>query len=202
MVDASLMALTPYVRRHMEECEKTSHGGVAKAVVEAYRRSGKREFPESTLRRRIYDVVTVFCVIGYVQKVEKTLVWVGHLSQIIRPFHKDLEQAKRRVQSKEQALQSKMRLFMAYQVLLATNRDASKTENVRALPTIVLGQRGPPWKVQNVSPANPLTIEADVRPKVFSPFDILSCRTFSDTAIALARRSLPDSPLVAELFPA
>jgi hypothetical protein len=46
-----------------------------------------------------------------------------------------------------------------------------------------------------------LTIDAEVCPTIFSPVDIMSCMTFTEDAIEVARRCLPDSPLISELAP-
>jgi hypothetical protein len=202
MTDTSLKAITSHVRRHIECFKLTTHGTVADAVVAGYRDSTEGAFPEHTLRRRIYDVITVFCVIGYVQKVDKTLVWIGELSRGPSPFLKDIEQATRRIQSKEQVLQYKMRLFLGYQSLIAANRGISKPSGVLSFPAIVLGRRGPSWTVRPSPPSTQLTIDADVIPDVISPFDIVSCRPFNFDVIDRARLLLPSSPLVEELLPA
>jgi hypothetical protein len=103
--DTSLKAVTPHGRRNIEGPKQTTHG----AVVASYRDSAKGPFPKHTLQRASM-MSFHFLPHRYVQKVDKTLIWAGELSRDPAPFAKDMDQARRRIQSKEQVLQYKTRL--------------------------------------------------------------------------------------------
>jgi hypothetical protein len=201
MADTSLKAVTHRVRHHIEESKRTTHQAVTAAVIADYRQSSPGDLPENTLRRRIYDVITVLRVIGYVQKVDDILIWIGDVRCDDSPPRPVVGQTTCRVQSKEQFLQCKMRLLLLYNALIETNRTVPKPANAISFPVIIASGRGPPWIIRSGPSAKKLTIESQVLPELVSPVDILLCKPFSENAVESARRCLPSGPLVAALLP-
>lgn len=196
--DMRLRTVTSHVRRYIEQCQRTTHTAVADALVAEYRAASGGVLTDETLRRRIYDVITVLRAIGYVQKADSALIWIGDVGTNGR-CRREAEQALRRVQSKEQTVRYKLHLLLLYNSLIAMNRTIRKPANAIFFPMIVIGS--PAWHVEKGGTANLLAVESRVRPTVFSPIDILMCKPFDEDAMEGARRRLPPGRIVDELVP-
>jgi hypothetical protein len=187
----SLKTVTAHVRQHLEGCQRTTQTAVADAVLAIYRSAVPNGLPDESVRRRIYDVITVLRAIGYVHKSDSALVWVGEIAMNARSGGES-EKVLRRVQSKEQLVHSKIRLFLHYSALISTNRTTRKPANALCFPMIVVGAVA--WQVERREGS--LAIESRVRPEVFSPIDILMCKPMDEDAVEGARRTIPGRPLI------
>jgi hypothetical protein len=200
MADTSLQAVTPLVRRYIAAVKCTTHNGVTDAVIAEYSESTDGQFPEQTLRRRIYDVVTVLCVVGLVQRVDKALLWTGELAAHAPALRGEAKQASARIGAKEQLLERRLRLFLGFKALIEMNRNPQRPARALPFPMIVVGLRPEPWSCHRIGVK--LAIEADSSPVVLSPADIIASIAFTEEAIDVARRCLPESPLIAKLVSA
>jgi hypothetical protein len=183
--DANLRSISARVKEHMQTLRCTTIVDVANAIVAEYQSNGS-VIAEDTLRRRVYDVITVCTAIKYIKKADKALLWAGDDA-----FQKDRsldEQKMRRARmdSKEESIRHKARLLLFYRALMVANRSASRPITAIAFPLIVIGRKGPNWSVRQDQDNHRLTIEAATKPKIISPFDILSMRTFPQDVIDAA----------------
>jgi hypothetical protein len=197
MADTSLKAISSRVKLELETRRHTSIPELTAAIISDYK-SQWDSVPDDTIRRRVYDVVTVFIVIGYVQKSQKTLDWVGKVPSDDPSVPAQIATISRSVEHKQELLRHKLRLLFLYRALITANRTSSRPNNAIPFPTIVLG--GKRHITVRKDSDRQLTIECPRLPEVFSPVEILMGRGFTHEEIAIVKESLPKAPIVMQLL--
>ena len=85
--------------------------------------------PEPSFRRRIYDVITVFTCLGYVEKNEGNLTWIGKPENSKPPEYDEIYT---RILAKEDELRDKARRLLIYKALIIENRNKQRTNEPKA----------------------------------------------------------------------
>jgi hypothetical protein len=199
MADTSLKAISHRVKMELEARGHMTLPELTSCLISEQAAQGE-SFPDETLRRRIYDVVTVFDVIGYVQKTQKSLDWVGRLIRDDQSLRPQIETVTRKLDHKLEILRHKVQLLFLYTALVAANRHFAKPSNAITFPAIVLGcKMGARVSVSKRSNRQ-ITIDCPRRPELFSPFDILTCKSFSEEDAERGRRALPDAEIITRML--
>jgi hypothetical protein len=200
MRETSLRVIADRVRNHIEASHRTTNTAVADAVISQFRQTSNQPIIEENVRRRVCDVISVFKTVGYIQKTENSLIWVGH-TDIKGPGPEEIDRVSRRIASKEQLLQYKMKIFLLYSALIGMNRTMRKPQNAVDFPMICIGSRGGQCAIERSGNDGGVLFESRAKPEVFSPIDILMSKPFDEDAVEGARQSLPRAALVDRLIP-
>jgi hypothetical protein len=199
MADTSLKAISRRVKMELEARGHMTLPELTSCLILEHTSHGE-SFPEETLRRRIYDVVTVFDVIGYVQKTQKSLDWVGRLLRDEQSLRPQIEAVTRKLEHKFELLRHKVQLLFLYTSLITANKHFAKPETAITFPAIVLGSKmGSRVSITKRSNRQ-ITIDCPKRPELFSPFDILTCKCFTDEDAERGRKALPEDELITRML--
>jgi hypothetical protein len=143
---------------------------------------------QRTLRRRVYDVLNVFCAMGLIAKDNK---FIRYRPLVASGKQTDSgTQIQSRLLVKESRLTAKTRLFLGYQLLLAGHRERPRLPNAIQLPSIFVafGDVGN-GHVQRAFDGRRLEIIAHSPPRFFSPMDLFERMAFpAEEQIGCLRR--------------
>jgi hypothetical protein len=186
----------------LQTSESTSFSDVADRVI---RRLDEEEIgavgEQRTLRRRVYDVLNVFCATGLVVKDSKTIRYLpmvsgGRSSEIA-------QQIRERLVFKEKILLEKTKLFLGHQLLIQRNRDRERLGTATQLPAIFVafGDLGD-GHVQRALDGKRLEIIAHSAPRFFSPMDLFDKFRFPmEEQVKLLRENPRLREIEALIFP-
>lgn len=122
-VKSSLKDLAKIIYDKLYELKNTSIKDFTAYVMSQYQIS----IPESSFRRRIYDVISVFTCLGYVNKVDGNLEWIGKESTVQKP--PQYTETQNRIEAKQQILRQKARMLLIYKTLIKENMRKTKGNN-------------------------------------------------------------------------
>jgi hypothetical protein len=189
--DTSLKAISIRVKEYMETTRCATNTEITNAVVTGLQSTGDT-LPVQTLHRRIYDVITVLTVVGHLKKTEKGNLWTGERRPQGSRHVPELQAKATRIESKEEALRYKARILMLYRALVCANRAVPRPPRALSFPLIIIGQKGSEWVVRTDRDKREIWIEAASKPKLYSPFEILACKSFPASVMQNAITSLPE----------
>jgi hypothetical protein len=199
MADTSLKAISRRVKMELEARGHMTLPELTSCLISENTLQGE-SFQEETLRRRIYDVMTVFDVIGYVQKTQKSIDWVGRLIRDDQSLRPQIDAVSRKLDHKLEILRHKVQLLFLYASLIAANHHFAKPDNAIIFPAIVIGcKMGARISISKRSNRQ-ITIDCPKRPELFSPFDILTCKCFTQEDAERGRRALPDAEIITRIL--
>lgn len=124
-VKSSLKDLTKIIYDKLCELKHTTVKDFTSYVMSQYQIS----IPEPSFRRRIYDVISVFTCLGYVNKTDGNLEWVGKPSNNQKP--PQYSETQFRIETKQQLLKHKARMLLIYKALIKENMEKPKTNDTR-----------------------------------------------------------------------
>ena len=191
----SLKAISALVKDKIKAARKTTYTDIANQIIREF---ASEADPASivTLKRRIYDVITVLSVLGYIEKIDRRIEWVG---QSDVPFLRNSEIMRRRmrVESKRQNFRYKAKLLLLYKSLIEMRKPTAKPAKALSLPTVIVRatdnehlatkrQRGDSGRQELV-----ITSEKGV-PYTFSPLDILNRMSFPDEIVRRVYDATPE----------
>lgn len=122
-VKSSLKDLTKIIYDKLCELKNTTVKDFTSYVMSQYQIS----IPEPSFRRRIYDVISVFTCLGYVNKNDGNLEWIGKPSANQKP--PQYSETQNRIETKQQLLKNKARMLLIYKTLIKENMEKQKTNN-------------------------------------------------------------------------
>jgi hypothetical protein len=189
--DLGLRAVSTCIKEYLESVQCATQHDITNSIVDTYQ-SSNPEIPAKTLHRRIYDVITVFTCIGHIKKENQSLVWVGPNRPRESPRIADLAARTTRIESKEEALRYKARLLLLHRALISANRTAVSPAHKIQFPVMVIGQKGSDLTLHSDPIRHRICIEARHKPKILSPFEILSGKTFTAAAMEQAVAESPE----------
>jgi hypothetical protein len=187
----------------LEESNSTSFAEVADRIIATI---GAEEVgtqsEQRTLRRRVYDVLNVFCATGLIVKDNKFIQYrpilgTGKQSDVGH-------QIQARVLLKEATLAEKTKVFLGYKLLIARRREQARPPNAIQLPSIFVAfvdiGNG---HVQRAFDGSRLEIIAHSPPRFFSPMGLFEKMGFPpDEQIACLRKMPALAGLEQIVFPA
>lgn len=135
---------------------------------------------EKTTRRRVHDVLNIFCAAGLVTRNAKSL---RYCPQALEPGSCS---AAPRCEEKQRQIAAKIGLLLAYRTLIERNRSRARPQATLQLPAIIIGFENRKGTSAGGIDGRTLVIRSETKPKFFSPMDIL--------------RMIPTSALVADEF--
>jgi hypothetical protein len=197
MADTSAKAISSRVKLELETRRHRNIPELSTAIISDYKARWD-SVPERTIRRRVYDVVTVFIVIGYVRKSQTTLDWVGNVPNDDPSVPAQIAAISRSLAHKQELLRHKLRLLFLYKALITANRTSSRPNDAIQFPLIILGGKGNITVTKDSD--HQLTIVCSELPEVFSPVEVLMGRGFTEDEIAIVKESLPKAPIVVQLL--
>jgi hypothetical protein len=157
-----------------------------------------------TLRRRVYDVLNVFCATGIVAKDNKILRYQPR-GCVLAPLdpQNPVQQAKERLLVKEAVLAEKGRLMILYKLLIRENCQRKRPSTAVQLPSLFAGFRDVGnGEVKRSLDCSRLEVVATSPPKFFSPMNVLGELRFAiDSQIACLREMPEMEGLEPLLFP-
>lgn len=183
------------VKERIRAAAKTSYSEIADQIV-AQLASETADMSSDTLKRRIYDVITVLSVLGYVDKVDKQIVWVG---QTDMPLLRSAEVTRRRlrVESKRESFRYKAKLLLLYKSLIEMRKPTTRPAKALSLPTVIVrattNERLETKKVRGEGGRHELIITSrNGVPYTFSPLDILNRMEFPDEIVRRVYEATPE----------
>jgi hypothetical protein len=190
------------VRSVLEQSSLTSFAEVADRVLDAI---GSVEIGSSgdqrTLRRRVYDVLNVFCAMGLIAKDAKSIRY--HPIRGLGGGPDVGEQVRARLLVKERVLRDRMRMFLGHRLLMERNHARAQTGGAVRLPAIFIGFSDVAGgEVQRALDGRKLEIIAPSAPRFFSPMNLFDAFRFPAEDQVRVLRQMPEfAPIEPLLFP-
>jgi hypothetical protein len=195
-----LSAVAARIKEHLQSVHCTTQADISNLIIEAYKSTHPDMAEEKTLARRTYDVITVLTCIGYIKKENRSLTWIGATRPQIPRRGAEITARTARIESKEESVRYKARLLLLHRALIQANRRIIAPVTKIPFPLILIGQKGADLTVQSDPGNHELWIEAHSKPKLMSPFEILSSKTFTKAAMEQAVSNSPELLPVRDLL--
>ena len=159
--------------------EITTFAEVADIIINDICKNKPEENKDRTLRRRVYDVLNVFCAAGFIEKNNKSIkfCYVPSPANQINSLNNEPEY---RIREKEKILFSKIKQLIYHSLLLEKNQSRNRPHNAIKLPCIFVGFRDISSGTVNRSlDGKQLSIISSSAPFFFSPIDVFKKMNFS-----------------------
>ncbi|OHS99885.1 hypothetical protein TRFO_08190 [Tritrichomonas foetus] len=154
--------------------------------------------PEPSFRRRIYDVISVFTCLGYAEKNEGNLTWLGKPSHSPKPPSYD--QIHKRVLSKEEVLKHKARMLLLYKALEIENSNFHQINDQKAYIPFIYVECPTDSITIEQNNTNTLKMSSSKDMIFLSPSELLEKKTFHVSTIYQALNECPELSQCKELL--
>jgi hypothetical protein len=188
----------------IEKAATTTFSGVADQIVAAIGPAEAGSASEQrTLRRRVYDVLNVFCAVGLVTKDSKGIAFQQTGVPRLRASSDAAQQAKARLAVKEGVLVEKANMLLSHRLLIERNQTRRRPPTAVQLPSIFVAfSNAGRGEIKRALDGGKLEIVAESPPMFFSPMNIFHTMRFGvESQIACVRAAPELAALESLLFP-
>jgi hypothetical protein len=169
----------------MQEVKQTTCSQIAEAIIADYAEQAKAqgrdiEVPSATLHRRIYDVICVMSVVGFIQKKEKVITWIGGVRKNVpQQLIAELAARRNRVASKEEMLRYKLNMLLLLKTVVVDNSSRRRSSKAIQLPCLLLATNSDrPVQINREKSGHRIEFESIGSVDIFSPIDVLMEKRF------------------------
>jgi hypothetical protein len=178
----------------VEKAKTTTFSGVADQILAAIGPAEAGSASEQrTLRRRVYDVLNVFCAVGLVTKDSQGITFQRTCVSCRVSSSDGAQQVKSRLAVKEGLLVEKANMLLSHRLLIERNQKRRRPPTAVQLPLIFVAfkdaERG---EIKRALDGGKLEIVAESPPMFFSPMNLFQTMPFTVESQIACVRALPE----------
>lgn len=186
-----LRDISAMVKEKIKAAQKTTYNEIADEMLLELKTDTNDKSAQETLKRRIYDVITVLSVVGYIEKSKnKRIEWVGNDASSSATA--EVTRRRIRLESKRENFKYRVKMLLLYKCLIEMHRQQPRPRNAISLPIVIGRTVGDRLEVERRGPRELVISSGKDIPYTFSPLDVFHQMSFPDEIVRTVYDSTPE----------
>ena len=186
-----LRDISAMVKEKIKAAQKTTYNEIADEMLLELKTDTHDKSAQETLKRRIYDVITVLSVVGYIEKSKnKRIEWVGNDASSSATA--EVTRRRIRLESKRENFKYRVKMLLLYKCLIEMHRQQPRPRNAISLPIVIGRTVGDRLEVERRGPRELVISSGKDIPYTFSPLDVFHQMSFPDEIVRTVYDSTPE----------